>query len=292
MQLLITGTSGRLGSALAQRLSHDHAIIGLDVVPGPYTTHLGSVTDRAQVFALAKGIDAILHTASLLPPHLRDSSRSAFVDIIVHGTLNLLESALEHEVRQFIYTSTTSLYGEAMVPRETAVWVTEELTPVPRDLYDITKFAAEGLCRDVSSAYGLSCALLRVARFFPEPPNDLAIYRLYEGVDLSDVVAAHGLALEAASPGYQIFNIAARSPFTAGETAELLHDPQRVILRHFPGAGERFATLGWQFPTRIDRVYVIEKAERELGYRPAFNFLEYLAEVSHHSRGSRLSGPG
>jgi len=292
MQLLITGTSGRLGSALAQRLSRDHTIIGLDVVPGPYTTHLGSVTDRAQVFALAKGVDAILHTASLLPPHLRDSSRSAFVDIIVHGTLNLLESALEYAVRQFIYTSTTSLYGDAMVPRDRAVWVTEDLAPIPRDLYDVTKFAAEGLCRDVSAAQGLSCAILRVARFFPEPPHHLAIYRLYKGVDLRDVVAAHGLALEAASPGCQVFNIAARSPFTAGETAELLHDPQRMILRHFPAAGERFATLGWQFPTRIDRVYVIEKAERELGYRPAFNFMAYLAEVSHHSSGSRFSGPG
>lgn len=291
MQLLITGTSGRLGSALAQCLARAHTIIGLDVVPGPYTTHLGSVTDRAQVFALAKGVDTILHTASLLPPHLRDHSRSAFVDIIVHGTLNLLESVLEHEVRQFIYTSTTSLYGEAMVPRETAVWVTEELTPVPRDLYDVTKFAAEGLCRDVSAAHGLSCTILRVARFFPEPPNHLAIYRLYKGVDLRDVVAAHCLALQAASPGCQVFNIAARSPFTAGETTELLHDPQRVILRHFPAAGERFATLGWHFPTRVDRVYVIEKAERELGYRPAFNFMEYLAEVSHHSSGSGLSRP-
>jgi UDP-glucose 4-epimerase len=292
MQLLITGTSGRLGSALAQSLAREHAITGLDVVPGPYTTHLGSVTDRAQVFALAKGVDAILHTASLLPPHLRDHSRSAFVDIIVHGTLNLLESALEHAVRQFIYTSTTSLYGEAMVPRERAVWVTEDLTPVPRDLYDVTKFAAEGLCWDVSAVHGLSCTILRVARFFPEPPNHMAIYRLYKGVDLRDVVAAHRLALQAASPGCQVLNIAACSPFTADETAELLHDPQRVILRHFPVAGEWFATLGWQFPTRIDRVYVIEKAERELGYRPAFNFAEYLAEAGRHSRASGWSRPG
>ena len=277
---------------MAQRLAREHIIIGLDVVPGPYTTHLGSVTDRAQVFALAKGGDAILHTASLLPPHLRDSARSAFVDIIVHGTLNLLESAVAHAVRQFIYTSTTSLYGEAMVPRGTAVWVTEELVPVPRDLYDVTKCAAECLCRDVSAAHGLACTILRVARFFPEPPDAMAVYRLYKGVDLRDVVTAHGLALQVALSGCQVVNIAARSPFTAGETAELLHDPQRVILRHFPGAEERFATLGWQFPTRIDRVYVIEKAERELGYRPAFNFMEYLAEVSHQSSGSRCSGPG
>lgn len=113
MQLLLTDTSGRLGSALAQRLSREHAIIGLDVVPGPYTTHLGSVTDRVQVFALAKRVDALLHTASLLPPHLHDHSRSVFVDIIVYGTLHLLESVLEHDVGQFIYTSTTSLYGDA-----------------------------------------------------------------------------------------------------------------------------------------------------------------------------------
>lgn len=292
MQLLITGTSGRLGSALAQRLARDHTVIGLDVVPGPYTTHLGSMTDRAHVFALAKGVEAIVHTASLLPPHLRDHSRSAWVDVMIHGTLNLLESALEHQVRHFIYTSTTSLYGEAMVPCEAAVWVTEELTPVPRDLYDVTKFAAEGLCRDVAAAHGLACTILRVARFFPEPPYAMALYRLYKGVDLRDVVAAHGLALQAALSGCQVLNIAARSPFTAGETVELLHNPQRVILRYFPAAGERFATLGWQFPTRIDRVYVIEKAERELGYRPAFNFMEYLAEVSHHSSGSQFSGPG
>ena len=98
MQLLITGTSGRLGSALAQCLCRAHAIIGLDIVPGPYTTHLGSVTDHAQISALIKGVDAILHTASLLPPHLRDHSRSAFVDAIIHGTLNFLEGALAHFV--------------------------------------------------------------------------------------------------------------------------------------------------------------------------------------------------
>lgn len=184
MQILITGTSGRLGSALAQRLSCAHAIIGLDVVPGPYTTHLGRVTDRAQVFALAQGVEVILHTASLQPQHLRNHSRAAFVDTIIHGTLNLLESALAHQVRQFIYTSTTSLYGEAMVPRDSAAWVTEELAPIPRDLYDVTKFAAEGLCQGVSAAHGLSCTILRVARVFPESPNNMAIYWLYKDVDL------------------------------------------------------------------------------------------------------------
>jgi UDP-glucose 4-epimerase len=102
----------------------------------------------------------------------------------------------------------------------------------------------------------------------------MAIYRRYKGVDLRDVVTARGLALQTASPGCQVLNMAARSPFTADETAELLHDPQQVILRQVPAARERFAKLGWQFPSRIDRVYVIEKAARALRYRPAFNFLE------------------
>src|SRR5215510_15945665 len=103
-------------------------------------------------------------------------------------------------------------------------WMTEELAPVPGDLYDATKFAAEGLCLDVSAAHGLSCVILRTARFFPEPPNHMAIHRLYKGVDLRDVVATRDLPLQAALSGCQVLNLAARSPFTADETVEFLYD--------------------------------------------------------------------
>jgi nucleoside-diphosphate-sugar epimerase len=57
---------------------------------------------------------------------------------------NLLEAALENGAKRFVYTSTTSLYGHAMVSPEKAVWVTERLVPQPRDIYDVTKIAVFG----------------------------------------------------------------------------------------------------------------------------------------------------
>lgn len=175
-------------------------------------------------------------------------------------------------MQRFIYTSTTSLYGQAMVSPDQAVWVTENLVPQPRDIYDVTKLAAENLCRMMAETHGLSRLSLRVSRFFPEPADLMAIYRLYRGVDVRDAAEAHLLALEAPISGFEIFNISARSPFGEAEVEELYHDAPRVIRRHFPWAEQEFARRNWVLPERIDRVYVIKQAEQQLGYQPKFNF--------------------
>ncbi len=167
-----------------------------------------------------------------------------------------------------------------MNPAEEAVWVTEDLVPEPRDIYDETKIAAEDLCRSFSEKHGLPCISLRVSRFFPEPEYFMAIYRLYRGVDVRDAAEAHILAMEVDSKGYDVFNISARSPFSKNETHELLHDAPRVLLRHFPSLDKQFAQRSWKLPKSIDRVYVIRKAEKQLGYRPRFNFKGYLRELN------------
>ena len=96
-----------------------------------------------------------------------------------------------------MYTSTTSLYGDAMLPADgAAAWVDESLAPQPRDVYDETKLAAEEACREAARA-GLACTSLRMSRCFPEEPRLVAIYRLYRGVDAEDVAQAHELALAA-----------------------------------------------------------------------------------------------
>ncbi len=272
MKVLVTGTSGQIGSAIAEMLSSEHSIIGLDLTSGKQTTHLGSLKDRNFIFSLTKGLEAVIHTASLHAPHLGKFSSEEFIDTNIKGTLHLLEACVEHGIRRFIYTSTTSLYGYAMVPSEKAVWVTEDLTPMPRDLYDVTKITSEDLCRVMAANHGLRCLSLRVSRFFPEPEYLVAIYRLYRGVDVRDAAAAHILALKAEIAGFDVFNISARSPFTQDETQELLHDAPKVLLRHFPTIDRLFSKKGWKLPERIDRVYVIEKAEKALRYRPRFNF--------------------
>jgi hypothetical protein len=59
----------------------------------------------------------------------------------------------------------------------------------------------------------------------------------------------------------------------------LLRDAPGVLRRHFPAIESRFAERGWKLPRSIDRVYVIEKAEKLLGYRPQFNFQNHLHEI-------------
>src|SRR2546423_6667744 len=137
MRILITGSSGQLGTEIARQLSQKNKIIGIDVIPGAWTQHIMNITDRGAVDALMKDIDAVIHIASLHAPHLFTYSKQAFIDTNITGTLILLEAAARHRIQHFVYTSTTSLYGFALVPRGRAVWVMEELTPQPRDMYDI-----------------------------------------------------------------------------------------------------------------------------------------------------------
>jgi UDP-glucose 4-epimerase len=149
VKILVTGSSGRIGGAIAARLKLNHQVIGLDLRPGPLTTEVADVEDTARLAALLAGTNAIVHTASLHVPDLAARSREAFRAVNVDATRRLLEAAGSAGVGRFIYTSTTSLYGDAMLPSDgAAVWVDEALTPQPRDIYDETKLAAEEACRD------------------------------------------------------------------------------------------------------------------------------------------------
>lgn len=247
----------------------------MDHRAGPYTTSIVDIRDREKIFPYVKGTDAVIHCAAFLTPHLTACSDKEFWEVNVAGTENLLEACLQQGVKRFVFTSTTSLYGDAMVDQRKAVWVTEELPPQPRDVYDETKLAAEKLCRDACSQ-GLSCISLRMSRCFPEPDELMAIYRLYRGVDIRDVVQAHELALYSSIPGYEVVNISNQTPFQQSDREELVGNADVVIKRYFPWAQKEFSMRGWSLPKTIDRVYVVDKAKKLLGYSPSHNFPEWF----------------
>jgi UDP-glucose 4-epimerase len=289
MRVLVTGSSGQLGAEVARQLAPEHEVIGVDVWPGEWTAQVGDVADTGLISDLMRGVDVVIHIASLHAPHVGQRSMQDFIDTNITGTLRLLEAASAAGVRRFVYTSTTSVYGYSLVPggRE-AVWVTEDLTPRPRDIYDITKLAAEELCRLFARDHGLPAICLRVSRFFEQSPDLMAAYRLYRGADVRDIAAAHVLAAHIEHIAFDIFTISARSPFRREDTAELLTNAPAVIRRYFPDAEDVFRTQGWTLPASVDRVYVTEKAERLLGYAPRHNFAELLDEL----RASRDSHVG
>ncbi|MBV8671857.1 MAG: NAD(P)-dependent oxidoreductase, partial [Acidobacteriaceae bacterium] len=146
MKFLVTGSAGHLGEALARTLlAEGHGMVGLDIVESPYTTIVGSIADRTIAEECMDGVDVVFHAATLHKPHVATHSRQEFVDTNITGTLNLLEAASIAGVRTFVYTSTTSVFGDALVPPPgtPAAWITEDVTPVPRNIYGVTKSAAE-----------------------------------------------------------------------------------------------------------------------------------------------------
>ncbi|MBM7805362.1 UDP-glucose 4-epimerase [Geodermatophilus bullaregiensis] len=297
MRILVTGSSGHLGEALVRELraTGDDAV-GLDVLPSEWTDVVASVTDRAAVRAALAGADAVLHTATLHKPHVGSHDRQAFVDTNVTGTLTVLEEAVAAGVGRFVYTSTTSAFGRALVPApgEPAAWITEAVPPRVRNVYGATKVAAEDLCELVARDAGLPVVVLRTSRFFPEgddaddvrtayaDDNAKVNELLYRRVDLADVVSAHRAALDRAPAlGFGRYVVSATTPFRQDDLAELRTDAPAVVARLFPDSVGLYRQLGWRVFPDIDRVYVNDAARADLGWTPEYDFrraLDLLAE--------------
>lgn len=148
MKILVTGSAGHLGEALVRTLQNtQHDVIGMDLIKTDFTHTIGSICDRDQVKQCLKGVDAVFHTATLHKPHVSIHSRQSFVDPNITGTLNLLEEAAAANVQAFIFTSTTSTFGSALTPPADApaAWITEDVMLIPRNIYGVTKTAAEDL---------------------------------------------------------------------------------------------------------------------------------------------------
>ena len=245
--------------------------------------------------AFAAGdIEAVIHAGALHKPDIARHPPESFVDVNVTGTLNLLRAAVAAGHERFVMTSTTSL----MITREiregtgsAAVWLDEHAGPLaPRNIYGVTKLAAEGLCRMHHLEHGIGCIVLRTGRFFPEDddtirelsgPNLKANEFLHRRLTVEDAAEAHLVALDrAAALGFGLFVLSAPPPFDRSEAAALAADAAAVVTKHYPEAPELYARTGWRLPRRIDRVYDPTQAERVLGFRCRTDFAAILRALA------------
>ena len=288
MTILVTGSAGHLGEAILRTLRRGHSPArGIDLKPSPFTDAVGSIIDAPFVRAQMVGVTAVIHTATLHKPHVATHRKQDFVDTNVTGTLNLLEAAAVAGVRSFVFTSTTSAFGSQLRPEaaQAAVWVTEELPPLAKNIYGTTKLMAEGLCELFARERRLPVIVLRTSRFFPEDDDDPATRSafasanaqanelLYRRLDIADAVSAHLLAAARAPEiGFARYVISATSPFQQQHLAALARDAAAVVREFYPDCAELYARHGWQLFAQIDRVYVNALARRELGWRPDYDF--------------------
>lgn len=295
MNILVTGSSGWLAQTLIPRLRRDgHTITGIDPKPSPLTDITGTIADRAFVARIIRdhAVTAIIHSGALHKPDIATHRNQDFVDVNVTGTLNLLEEAVAQGVDRFVFTSTTSLMISQDI-REArgnkAVWITEDMAPLqPRNIYGVTKYAAEKLCHFFHHEHGLPVIVLRTARFFPEDddmahtiaqsePNTKANEFLFRRLTVEDAAEAHMAALARAPEiGFDTFIVCAKTPFAPADCEQLILDAPAVVRRYFPHYEAIYARRGWTMFPAIDRVYDAGKLERRLGFVCRTGFAQML----------------
>ena len=293
MSILVTGSAGHLGEAIMRSLrAQGRQAIGIDIKPSPFTDFTGSITNRDFIKQCMAGVHAVIHTATLHKPHILTHTNQDFIDTNISGTLVLLEEAAAAGVTSFIYTSTTSTFGSALAPapNQPAAWITEDVIPIPRNIYGVTKVAAENLCELFARKQSIAAIVLRTSRFFPEADDDAAVRGkyssanvqanelLYRRVDIADVVNAHLLAVERAPQiNFGRYIISATTPFIPSDLATLRNNTPEVVHRLFPDFDKPFAARQWTMFPGIDRVYVNTRALTELEWKPKYDF-QYALE--------------
>ena len=296
MKVLVTGSSGWLGRyimPLLQEAGHDP--VGLDIVGSERTDVVANIADHDAIAALfAKyGFDGVIHAGALHKPDIVRRSQQAFIDVNVTGTSNLLRAAVENSVSRFVFTSTTSLMISQKVREERsdkAIWLDEDFAPIePRNIYGVTKLAAEGLCRQHHLEHGLHVVILRAARFFPEEddtlkelsgPNLKANELLHRRATVRDMARSHIAALERADDvNLGLYIVSAPTPFTRADLRQLKENAAAVIRAGFPEAPDLYGAAGWMLPRSIGRVYDGTRITRELGFDYETTFRTLLSAL-------------
>ncbi|MEZ5017533.1 MAG: SDR family NAD(P)-dependent oxidoreductase [Flavipsychrobacter sp.] len=117
-----------------------------------------------------EGIDYVFHLAAMWLLHCKDFPRTAF-DVNIAGTFNVLEACVKHKVKKLIYSSSASVYGDAV-----QVPMTEEHPFNNQNFYGATKIAGEAMCTAFNDRYGLKVVGLRYMNVYGPGQDQHAVY--------------------------------------------------------------------------------------------------------------------
>jgi UDP-glucuronate 4-epimerase len=301
--VLVTGAAGFIGSHLAERLlCLGYRVVGLDNFDDFYPPaikwnnisflckrdgfelQLGDIRDMsllAGIFSRNK-VDTVVHLAARagVRPSLEHSL--LYQDINVGGTINLLEASRTYEVKQFLFASSSSVYGL----NTRAPFSEEAKVDYPASPYAASKAAAELFCRTYSHLYGLPVVALRLFTVYgPRQRPEMAIYRFTQMIErgqevilfvddaasrdftyIDDIIAGFEAALTFQEKGFNIFNLG------AGKSVDLRY--LISLIEENLGKKARIKELGPQ-PGDVPMTLAdISKARAILGYQPKIDIAE------------------
>ena len=301
--LLITGAAGFVGSHLAESLlRRGDRVVGLDNLhpaqdparkrenlaavqaaaeeegAGAWEFLPGDIRDAAlldRVFG-ENAFDAVVHLAGLTGIGASIEDPQLFFDVNLHGTLRLLDAAKQHMVENFVFASTSSVYGDPrMVPFA-------ETDPCDRPLapYPASKRAAEMLGYSYHHLYSLNFTAIRLFTVYgPRNCPDSIAYQIADGICRRKKVrlyrrgrmqrdwiyiddAVRGLTAAADRPlGYEIINLGRGEPVLVADFVELIE-------RHSGCKANLIPALLPDMDTPVAFAQT-DKARQLLGFEPA-----------------------
>jgi UDP-glucose 4-epimerase len=192
-RILITGVAGFIGSHVADELlAKGHEVIGLDDLSGgdqdniPEGVHFinGSVANEEDVKYIFKWgeVEHIFHLAAYAAEGLSHFIRRYNYENNLIGSINLINAAVNHGVKSFVFTSSMAVYGSQQTP------FTEDMRPEPEDPYGIAKAAVE---RELAIAYdmfGLDYVIFRPHNVYGERQNIGDRYRNVIGIFMNQIM--------------------------------------------------------------------------------------------------------
>ena len=300
--ILVTGAGGHVGGHIVEQLRRERVarIVALDrtfpsepVLVAPLTGENVTrvecdITRSDDVRRLLKGVDGVIHSASLLSREVGTELRKAF-DVNIAGMMSLLESCVAERISRFVFTSSSSVYhGHAPSTAATS----EEAGLNPVSMYGVSKATGELLLRVFHTMHGLDYVALRIASIygirqshrsnlarviietFERVEQGLPPYihgdgsQTYDFVDVTDVARAHVLALKSSVSG-KSFNVATGTATSIRDVIRMITEIAGSSLKpEYVGRGGRYSIPN----ERLDPT----NAERELGFRAAHSLREGL----------------
>ena len=186
-KVLVIGGAGFIGGfVVAELLKHDvkEVVIYDNLTRGKLDNIKNALQDnRVTLFPFGgdiretdvldkafEGVDYVFHLAAMWLLHCKDFPRTAF-DVNIAGTFNVLEACVKHKVKKLVYSSSASVYGDAL-----EVPMTESHPFNNKNFYGATKIAGEAMCTAFNDRYGLEIVGLRYMNVYGPGQDQHAVY--------------------------------------------------------------------------------------------------------------------
>lgn len=311
---LVTGGAGFIGSHVARHcVERGDRVVALDDLSGGYRENVpagaefvqGSVTDAALLADLFRRhrFDYVYHLAAYAAEGLSHFIRRFNYTNNVVGSVTLVNEAVRHDVKCFVFTSSIAVYGKGQVP------MTEEQIPVPEDPYGVAKYAVELDLRAAHEMFGLPYIVFRPHNVYGEHQNTGDAYRNVIGIFMNQVMAGNPMTIFGDGQQTRAFShiddvapVIARSvlePKARNETfnvgADVPHTVRKVAETVASVFGKRDAEIRC-LPARAEVVHAYashEKARRILGAASTVSLEVGIARMAAWARkvGPRRTPP-